>query len=84
MEGKEPHISIVTKRYTKKDGTVVERQYRQAYFPVEKDNKVTQKKIFDKVREVKKEDFEDFYKVITDFVNGKNVQPDEQNPMPEQ
>lgn len=74
MDAKEPHITIVTKRYTKKDGTIVERKYKQAYIPVEKDNKITQKKIIDKVKEVKKEKFEDFYRVVTEYINNQDEQ----------
>lgn len=41
--------SKTTKKYTKKDGTIVEKEYVQKYVVVDKEKKITKSKIIKKV-----------------------------------
>lgn len=75
-------VNKTTVKYKKKDGTEVIKEYKRIYIPVEKENKITQKKLLDKVKDIKKEDYEAAYKLISDFINRENVQPNEQEIMP--
>jgi len=57
----------VSKKYVKKDGTVSTHKYKIKYAVVNKENKITQKKIIDEVKRIKKVDYEAFYNYIKAF-----------------
>jgi hypothetical protein len=61
------------KKIVLKDGTIKEYTFKKAYKPADKINKITQKKILSKVREVKKEKYEAFYKYVSEFIEQQDV-----------
>ncbi|SIP85822.1 Hypothetical protein PACV_106 [Pacmanvirus A23] len=65
--------SKTIRKYIRKDGTVAEKEYTQRYAVIDKSKKITHKKLIDKVKEVKKEDFERVYQFLTEIVKGKDV-----------
>lgn len=65
---------IVTKKYIKKDGSISERKYTVKYALSDKANKITQTKILDKVKEIKRENFSEFYNLVNEYIERKNMQ----------
>jgi hypothetical protein len=63
--------SKTIRKYTRKDGTIAEKEYIQRYAVIDKTKKITYKKLIDKVKEVKKEDFEKVYKLLTEIAESK-------------
>lgn len=50
MDPKLVRESKTTKKYTKKDGTLVEKEYVQKYVVVDKEKKITKAKIIEKIK----------------------------------
>lgn len=72
MNNIEEKVYEYSKKIVLKDGTIKEYTFKKAYKPADKLNKITQKKILDKVREIKKDKYEAFYKYISEFIEQQN------------